>query len=146
MEEIVKVISIDTRKSERSIKDLKNDIKALKRELESTTIGSRDFDLKISQLGKLQQEYKAINEEIVNSMQKRVIELHGGHIVRDEAQGSYDSALYFDEQNESAEKSDRQSGARFGAQSEANAAVAKAQSAAKEKALPASGRMRPLSG
>lgn len=74
------------------------------------------------------------NEEIVNSMQKRVIELHGGHIVRDEAQGSYDSALYFDEQNESAEKSDRQSGARFGAQSEANAAVAKAQSAAKEKA------------
>ena len=67
MEEIVKVISIDTRKSERSIKDLKNDIKALKRELESTTIGSKDFDLKISQLGKLQQEYKAINEEIVNS-------------------------------------------------------------------------------
>ncbi len=35
------------------------------------------------------------NEEIVNSMRKRVVELHNGTIVRDEAQGSYDSALYF---------------------------------------------------
>ena len=35
------------------------------------------------------------NEEIVNSMRKRVVELHGGKIVRDEAHGSYDSALYF---------------------------------------------------
>ncbi|KAB8287955.1 FtsE-like ATP binding protein in cell division [Bifidobacterium ramosum] len=35
------------------------------------------------------------NEEIVNSMRKRVVELHAGKIVRDERQGSYDSALYF---------------------------------------------------
>ncbi len=35
------------------------------------------------------------NEEIVNSMRKRVVELHAGKIVRDEQQGSYDSALYF---------------------------------------------------
>ncbi|AKV55483.1 cell division ATP-binding protein FtsE [Bifidobacterium actinocoloniiforme DSM 22766] len=35
------------------------------------------------------------NEEIVNSMRKRVVELHGGHIVRDERQGSYDSAKFF---------------------------------------------------
>ncbi|KAB7790515.1 cell division ATP-binding protein FtsE [Bifidobacterium leontopitheci] len=35
------------------------------------------------------------NEEIVNSMRKRVVELHTGHIVRDEAQGSYDSAEFF---------------------------------------------------
>lgn len=35
------------------------------------------------------------NEEIVNSMRKRVVELHTGHIVRDEREGSYDSALYF---------------------------------------------------
>lgn len=35
------------------------------------------------------------NEEIVNSMRKRVVELHTGRIVRDEAQGSYDSALFF---------------------------------------------------
>lgn len=35
------------------------------------------------------------NEEIVNSMRKRVVELHTGKIVRDEREGSYDSALYF---------------------------------------------------
>lgn len=35
------------------------------------------------------------NEEIVNSMRKRVVELHSGKIVRDERQGSYDSALFF---------------------------------------------------
>ncbi|WEV52496.1 cell division ATP-binding protein FtsE [Bifidobacterium sp. ESL0704] len=35
------------------------------------------------------------NEEIVNSMRKRVVELHAGKIVRDEAKGSYDSARYF---------------------------------------------------
>lgn len=35
------------------------------------------------------------NEEIVNSMRKRVVELHAGHIVRDQAAGVYDSALYF---------------------------------------------------
>lgn len=77
-EEIVKVITIDTRKSERSIKDLKDDIKALKKELENTTIGSKDFDLKLTQLGQLQKEYKAINEEIVSSskpVQKQMFEL-----------------------------------------------------------------------
>lgn len=35
------------------------------------------------------------NEEIVNSMRKRVVELHTGSIVRDEAKGSYDSSKYF---------------------------------------------------
>lgn len=35
------------------------------------------------------------NEEIVNSMRKRVVELHTGNIVRDEAKGSYDSSKYF---------------------------------------------------
>lgn len=35
------------------------------------------------------------NEEIVNSMRKRVVELHAGKIVRDEEHGSYDSTLYF---------------------------------------------------
>ncbi|PJM73817.1 cell division ATP-binding protein FtsE [Bifidobacterium primatium] len=35
------------------------------------------------------------NEEIVNSMRKRVVELHGGKIVRDEREGSYDSTVYF---------------------------------------------------
>ena len=33
------------------------------------------------------------NEEIVNSMRKRVVELHNGDIVRDQAQGVYDLSL-----------------------------------------------------
>ncbi|WP_240540900.1 cell division ATP-binding protein FtsE, partial [Bifidobacterium vespertilionis] len=35
------------------------------------------------------------NEEIVNSMRKRVVELKAGRIMRDESHGSYDSALFF---------------------------------------------------
>ena len=35
------------------------------------------------------------NEEIVNSMRKRVVELKAGKIMRDEKHGSYDSALFF---------------------------------------------------
>lgn len=35
------------------------------------------------------------NEEIVNSMRKRVVELHNGSVVRDQRHGSYDSALFF---------------------------------------------------
>lgn len=35
------------------------------------------------------------NEEIVNSMRKRVVELHSGEIMRDERHGSYDSAMFF---------------------------------------------------
>ena len=40
------------------------------------------------------------NEEIVNSMRRRVVELHEGVIVRDEAQGSYDSSLYYENKAE----------------------------------------------
>ncbi|WP_445340991.1 cell division ATP-binding protein FtsE [Bifidobacterium sp. ESL0820] len=35
------------------------------------------------------------NEEIVNSMRKRVVELHTGRIMRDEVHGSYDSSRFF---------------------------------------------------
>lgn len=55
------------------------------------------------------------NEEIVNSMRKRVIELHNGKIVRDEAHGSYDSARYFpdaevEQKAEAAENSETSEG------------------------------------
>ena len=39
------------------------------------------------------------NEEIVNSMRKRVVELNKGSIVRDEKNGSYDSAMYFPDEH-----------------------------------------------
>lgn len=44
------------------------------------------------------------NEEIVNSMRKRVVELHNGKLVRDQQNGYYDSAAYFPDR-EVAEKS-----------------------------------------
>lgn len=54
------------------------------------------------------------NEEIVNSMRKRVVELHNGKLVRDEASGSYDSALFFpDSEVESKAKRGIVSDARF---------------------------------
>lgn len=39
------------------------------------------------------------NEEIVNSMRRRVIELHNGQIVRDERRGGYDSSVYFPDED-----------------------------------------------
>lgn len=39
-EEIVKVISVDTKKSEKSLKGLKKEVKDLKREMEELVIGS----------------------------------------------------------------------------------------------------------
>ncbi|WP_300765850.1 cell division ATP-binding protein FtsE [uncultured Bifidobacterium sp.] len=45
------------------------------------------------------------NEEIVNSMRRRVVELHEGVIVRDEARGSYDSSLYYEKESAVAESS-----------------------------------------
>lgn len=48
------------------------------------------------------------NEEIVNSMRKRVVELHAGHIVRDEKEGSYDSALYFPDRDVESKSSAQQ--------------------------------------
>ncbi|PLS27114.1 FtsE-like ATP binding protein in cell division [Bifidobacterium anseris] len=50
------------------------------------------------------------NEEIVNSMRKRVVELHNGRIVRDQAAGVYDSALYFPDEQVAAQAHDAISG------------------------------------
>ncbi|RSX46432.1 cell division ATP-binding protein FtsE [Bifidobacterium castoris] len=50
------------------------------------------------------------NEEIVNSMRKRVVELHNGRIVRDQAAGVYDSALYFPDEQVAARAHDAISG------------------------------------
>lgn len=42
MEEIVKVISVDTKKSEKSLKDLKKEVKDLKKEMEDLAVGSNE--------------------------------------------------------------------------------------------------------
>lgn len=41
-EEIVKVISVDTKKSEKSLKDLKKEVKDLKKEMEDLAVGSNE--------------------------------------------------------------------------------------------------------
>lgn len=64
------------------------------------------------------------NEEIVNSMRKRVVELHNGKIVRDEAHGSYDSALFFP---------DAETEAKFGRANHVAAAQPEAIAAAEEE-------------
>ena len=56
------------------------------------------------------------NEEIVNSMRKRVVELHNGTVVRDERKGGYDSSVYFPDEeveaNSTAQKSAQKSAQR----------------------------------
>ena len=42
MEEIVKVVSVDTKKSEKSLKDLKKEVKDLKKEMEDLAVGSNE--------------------------------------------------------------------------------------------------------
>lgn len=48
------------------------------------------------------------NEEIVNSMRRRVVELHTGEIVRDERKGGYDSSVYFPDKETEAQASSGQ--------------------------------------
>ncbi len=64
------------------------------------------------------------NEEIVNSMKKRVVELHNGEMVRDERNGGYDSAKYFPDaevENKARRVNAGTSGARSGAQGQSAA-------------------------
>lgn len=60
MEEIVKVIRVDTKGSNKSISQLKKEIKDLKAQLESTAVGSAEFSATLEALGKAQQQYSDI--------------------------------------------------------------------------------------
>lgn len=63
-EEIVKVIRVDTKGSAKTINQLKKEIKQLKSELESTTVGSSEFEAKLKSLAQVQQQYAAINMDV----------------------------------------------------------------------------------
>lgn len=63
-EEIVRIIKIDTKNSGKSINDLKNDIKRLKAELNSTVTGTAEFQAKLQELTTVQKQYAQINETI----------------------------------------------------------------------------------
>ena len=61
----------------------------------TTSVGIREVLDAINRSGGTTIVMATHNEEIVNSMKRRVVELHGGVMVRDEKKGGYDSAKYF---------------------------------------------------
>lgn len=65
--EIKKVISIDTKSSNKSINSLKKDIDALTNSLNDLEIGTKEYNETLSLLGKKQSEFNKINEQIVRS-------------------------------------------------------------------------------
>ena len=65
--EIKKVISIDTKSSNKSINSLKKDIDALTNSLNDLEIGTKEYNDTLSLLGKRQSEFNKINEQIARS-------------------------------------------------------------------------------
>jgi len=65
--EIKKVISIDTKSSNKSINSLKKDIDALSNSLNDLEIGTKEYNETLSLLGKRQSEFNKINEQIARS-------------------------------------------------------------------------------
>lgn len=65
--EIKKVISVDTKSSNKSINSLKKDIDALTNSLNNLEIGTKEYNETLSLLGKRQSEFNKINEQIARS-------------------------------------------------------------------------------
>ena len=65
--EIKKVISIDTKSSNKSINSLKKDIDALTNSLNDLEIGTKEYNETLSLLGKKQLAFNKINEQIARS-------------------------------------------------------------------------------
>jgi uncharacterized membrane-anchored protein YhcB (DUF1043 family) len=65
--EIKKVISIDTKSSNKSINSLKKDIDALTNSLNDLEIGTKEYNETLSLLGKRQSEFNKINKQIARS-------------------------------------------------------------------------------
>ena len=65
--EIKKVISIDTKSSNKSINSLKKDIDALSSSLNDLEIGTKEYNETLALLGKRQSEFNKINEQIARS-------------------------------------------------------------------------------
>ena len=66
-EEIKRVISIDTKGSQKSINSLKKDIDDLTSSLNDLEIGTKEYNETLSLLGKKQSEFNKINEQIARS-------------------------------------------------------------------------------
>lgn len=66
-EDIKRVISIDTKSSDKSINALKKDIEALSQSLNDLEIGTKEYNETLTLLGKKQSEFNQINQQIVRS-------------------------------------------------------------------------------
>ena len=63
-EEIVRIIKVDTKNSGKSIKDLRNEIKTLRTELEKTEVGSEEFSSALKKLTQTQKEYNSVQQQV----------------------------------------------------------------------------------
>ena len=63
-EEIVRVIKVDTKNSGKSIKDLRNEIKSLKGELDKAVVGSEEFESTLRKLTQTQKSYNEVQQQI----------------------------------------------------------------------------------
>lgn len=63
-EEIVRIIKVDTKNSGKSIKDLRNEIKALRQELEKADVDSEEFAVALKKLTQTQKEYNNVQQQV----------------------------------------------------------------------------------
>lgn len=63
-EEIVRIIKVDTKNSGKSIKDLRNEIKSLKSELDKAVVGSEEFESTLRKLTQTQRSYNEVQQQI----------------------------------------------------------------------------------
>lgn len=63
-EEIVRILKIDTKNSGRTIKDLRNEIKGLRKELDEATIGTEEFESTMNKLAQTQRTYSELQQQV----------------------------------------------------------------------------------
>lgn len=63
-EEIVRIIKVDTKNSGKSIKDLRNEIKSLRGELDKAVVGSEEFESTLKKLTQTQKSYNEVQQQI----------------------------------------------------------------------------------
>ena len=63
-EEIVRILKVDTKNSGKSIKELRNEIKGLRSELDKAVVGSEEFESTLKQLTQTQKTYNNLQQQI----------------------------------------------------------------------------------
>ena len=63
-EEIVRIIKVDTKNSDKSINDLRKEIKGLRSELDKAVVGSEEFESTLKQLTQAQKTYNSVQQQV----------------------------------------------------------------------------------